>query len=72
MTAPQSFPAFASVTLKPAPETENAFDRWSGACQEAGTAKTCTILLSGDDVVGLKYTDSPDDPTLIPGDRTLS
>jgi hypothetical protein len=58
------YPAFAEVVLTAAPAAE--FERWSGACQEAGTAPTCTMLLSGDDVVGAKFRDDPDNPQLIP------
>ncbi len=58
------FQAFAEVTLSATPVDE--FERWSGACQEAGTAPTCTLLLSGDDVVGAKFKDDPDVPEIIP------
>lgn len=60
------FPAFAEVVLTAAPAAE--FERWSGACQEEGTSPTCTVLLSGDDVVGAKFRDDADDPVerLIP------
>jgi hemolysin type calcium-binding protein/List-Bact-rpt repeat protein len=60
----KSYPAFAEVVLTAAPAAE--FERWSGACEEAGTAPTCTVLLSGDDVVGAKFRDDPDNPQLIP------
>jgi hypothetical protein len=56
--------AFAQVTLKATPEAE--FEKWSGACQEAQTAPTCTLVLSGDDVVGAKFKDDPDQPDIIP------
>jgi hemolysin type calcium-binding protein/List-Bact-rpt repeat protein len=58
------YAAFAEVTLTASPAAE--FERWSGACQEAGTAPTCTLLLSGDDVVGAKFRDDPDNPEVIP------
>lgn len=58
------FPAFAEVTLTATPAAE--FERWSGACQEAGTSATCTLLLSGDDVAGAKFRDDPDNPEIIP------
>src|SRR5829696_7846467 len=59
-----SVQAFAEVTLDATPAAE--FERWSGACQEAGTAPTCTLVLSGDDVVGAKFTDDVDKPQIIP------
>ena len=59
-----SVPAFAEVTFKATPVAE--FEKWSGACQEAGTAPTCTLVLSGDDVVGAKFKDDPDEPDIIP------
>jgi hypothetical protein len=58
------FPAFAEVTLTATPASE--FERWSGACQEAGTSPTCTLLLSGDDVAGAKFRDDPKEPEIIP------
>src|SRR5439155_23287711 len=58
------FSAFAEVTLTADPEGE--FDRWSGACQEAGESPTCTLLLSGDDVVGAKFDDADNGPNIIP------
>ena len=62
----RSFPAFAEVVLRATPAAE--FERWFGACAEEGTAPTCTVLLSGDDVVGAKFRDDEDDVTerLIP------
>jgi RTX calcium-binding nonapeptide repeat (4 copies)/Divergent InlB B-repeat domain len=60
----RQFPAFSEVVLTASPASE--FERWSGACQEAGTAPTCTVLLSGNDVVGAKFRDDPDQPQLIP------
>ena len=59
-----SVPAFAEVTFNATPVAE--FEKWSGACQEAGTAPTCTLVLSGDDVVGAKFKDDPDEPDIIP------
>ena len=59
-----SVPAFAEVTFNATPVAE--FEKWSGACQEAGTAPTCTLVLSGDDVVGAKFKDDPDEPQIIP------
>ena len=58
------YAAFAEVVLTASPASE--FERWSGACQEAGTTPTCTVLLSGNDVVGAKFRDDPDNPELIP------
>ncbi len=58
------FPAFDEVTLTAAPA--DSFESWSGACQEAGTQPTCTLLLSGDDVVGAKFKDAFQDPEIIP------
>ena len=60
----RQFPAFAEVRLTASPAAE--FERWSGACQEAGTAPTCTLLLSGNDVAGAKFKDDPDSPEIIP------
>lgn len=59
-----SVPAFSEVTFNATPVAE--FEKWSGACQEAGTAPTCTLVLSGDDVVGAKFTDDEDEPDIIP------
>ena len=59
-----TFEAFAQVTLTASPAA--GFDKWSGACQEARTSPTCTLLLSGDDVVGAKFKDDPNDPQIIP------
>jgi hypothetical protein len=59
-----SVPAFSEVTFHATPVAE--FEKWSGACQEAGTAPTCTLVLSGDDVVGAKFKDDPDEPDIIP------
>ena len=59
-----SVPAFAEVTFNATPVAE--FEKWSGACQEAGTAPTCTLVLSGDDVVGAKFKNDPDEPDIIP------
>jgi PASTA domain/Divergent InlB B-repeat domain len=58
------FPAFGEVTLTAAPA--DSFESWSGACQEAGTQPTCTLLLSGDDVVGAKFKDAFEDPQIVP------
>jgi PASTA domain/Divergent InlB B-repeat domain len=58
------FPAFGQVTLTAAPA--DSFDSWSGACQEAGSQPTCTLLLSGDDVVGAKFKDASEDPQIVP------
>jgi hypothetical protein len=59
-----SVPAFAEVTFNATPAGE--FEKWSGACQEAGTAPTCTLVLSGDDVVGAKFKNDDDEPNIIP------
>jgi PASTA domain/Divergent InlB B-repeat domain len=68
------YEAFALVTLTASPES--AFDSWSGvtsgdpgqhsACLEAGTSPTCTLILSGNDVVGAKFKDASEDPEVIP------
>jgi len=62
------FAAFAEVTLTASPES--AFETWSGACQEAGPSPSCTLLLSGDDVVGAKFKDADADPQIIPPRQT--
>jgi hypothetical protein len=69
-----TFDAFALVTLTASPAA--AFDSWSGvtpgdpgqhsACLEAGTSPTCTLFLSGNDVVGAKFKDATEDPQVIP------
>jgi hypothetical protein len=59
----ETFDAFALVTLRAA---GGPFDTWSGACQEAGNSPTCTLLLSGNDVVGAKFTDAQRDPQIVP------
>jgi PASTA domain/Divergent InlB B-repeat domain len=68
------FEAFALVTLTASPAS--AFDSWSGlttgdpgqhsACLEAGTSPTCTLFLSGNDVVGAKFKDATEDPEVVP------
>jgi Divergent InlB B-repeat domain len=59
------FDAFAEVTLTAAPAS--AFERWSGsACAAAGESPTCTLALSGDDVVGAKFKDTTDIPQIVP------
>lgn len=61
-----SVPAFAEVELKATPVA--AFKAWSGACEEAGSEPTCTLVLSGDDVVGAAFKDDTGDdpPNIIP------
>lgn len=59
-----SVPAFAEVTFNATPAGD--FEKWSGACQEAGTEPKCTLVLSGDDVVGAKFKDDDDVPNIIP------
>ena len=73
-SAPFEYDAFALVTLKASPAS--AFDSWSGvtdgdpgqhsACLEAGEAPMCTLILSGNDVVGAKFNDATQDPPVIP------
>jgi hypothetical protein len=73
-TCSAEFGAFALVTLTASPATE--FDSWSGltpgdpgqhsACLEAGTSPTCTLFLSGNDVVGAKFKGATEDPQVIP------
>jgi hypothetical protein len=68
------FEAFALVTLTASPA--DAFSGWSGvtpgdpgqhsACLEAGTSPTCTLFLSGNDVVGAKFKDATEDPEVVP------
>jgi hypothetical protein len=59
-----TFQAFAEVTLTAEPAAD--FEKWSGACQgEDETQPTCTLLLSGDDVVGAKFKNNTD-PEIIP------
>lgn len=68
------FEAFALVTLTASPP--DAFEGWSGvtpgdpgqhsACLEAGASPTCTLFLSGNDVVGAKFKDATEDPEVIP------
>jgi hypothetical protein len=73
-TCTAEFEAFALVTLTASPPSE--FDSWSGvttgdpgqhsACLEAGTSPTCTLFLSGNDVVGAKFKGATADPDVIP------
>jgi PASTA domain-containing protein/List-Bact-rpt repeat protein len=58
------YAAFAPVTLTASPAS--AFDKWSGACSEAGTSPTCMVILSGNDVAGAKFKDATEDPLVIP------
>lgn len=72
-TCSAEFDAFALVTLTASPPEE--FDSWSGvttgdpgqhsACFEAGTSPTCTLFLSGNDVVGAKFKGAGD-PDVVP------
>ena len=62
LTCEADFPAFAEVTLT---ASSDGFVRWHGACQESGTAQSCTIRLSGDDVVGAEFGGAPP-PTIVP------
>ena len=55
-------PPFAEVTLI---ASSTGFKGWNGACQEAGASTTCTIRLSGDDVVGAWFDDAKP-PQIIP------
>ena len=72
---PFEYGAFALVTLTASPAS--AFDSWSGvtngdpgqhsACLEAGKAPKCTLILSGNDVVGARFDhDATQDPLVIP------
>jgi RTX calcium-binding nonapeptide repeat (4 copies)/Divergent InlB B-repeat domain len=74
----EDFEPFDQVTLTADPEGE--FERWTGrdqdgntasVCQEGDTKSTCTLLLSGDDVVGAKFEDDPDQPDVVPGRTTM-
>ena len=59
-----TFQAFAEVTLTAEPAAD--FEKWSGACQGPDEAlPTCTLVLSGDDVVGAKFKNNTD-PEIIP------
>jgi hypothetical protein len=58
-------PAFAEVTLRASPPPPE-FLGWNGACLEQGTSETCTIRLTGDDVVGAWFFGSPSPPEIIP------
>jgi hypothetical protein len=70
----EDFEAFALVTLTASPP--DAFASWIGvttgdpgqhsACLEAGTSPTCTLFLSGNDVVGAKFKDATEDPEVVP------
>jgi hypothetical protein len=51
--------AFDQVTLTAVPGDK--FERWLGACREAGTNPECTLFLSGDDIVGARFAGDPDD-----------
>jgi hypothetical protein len=62
-TCSADFPAFTEVTLR---ASSPGFRRWSGACLEAEASPTCTIRLSGDDVVGAWFEGSDDPPLIIP------
>jgi hypothetical protein len=70
------FDAFSTVpvTLTASPASE--FVSWSGvttgdpgqhsACLEAGTSPTCTLFISGNDVVGAKFKGATGDPEVVP------
>jgi hypothetical protein len=57
------FPAFTEVTLT---ASSPGFLGWNGACLEAERSPTCTIRLSGDDVVGAWFEGSDNPPEIIP------
>jgi RTX calcium-binding nonapeptide repeat (4 copies)/Divergent InlB B-repeat domain len=61
-TCNADLPAFDEVTLK---ASSPGFLGWNGACLEAGKSQTCTIRLSGDDVVGAQFEGAPP-PVIIP------
>jgi RTX calcium-binding nonapeptide repeat (4 copies)/Divergent InlB B-repeat domain len=65
VTCSADFPAppFAEVTLT---ASSPGFLGWNGACVEAKTSPTCTIRLSGDDVVGAWFDGSPSPPEIVP------
>jgi RTX calcium-binding nonapeptide repeat (4 copies)/Divergent InlB B-repeat domain len=56
-------PPFAEVTLT---ASSPGFRGWNGACLEAEASPTCTIRLSGDDVVGAWFEGSDGPPEIIP------
>ena len=57
------YAAFAEVVLTASPASE--FERWSAACQEAGTTATCTVLLSAT-TWSARSSATTDNPELIP------
>jgi hypothetical protein len=42
------------------------FKGWNGACREAGTSQTCSIRLSGGDVVGAWFEGAASPPDIVP------
>ena len=56
-------PAFGEVTLR---ASSPGFRGWNGACLEFESSPTCTIRLSGDDVVGAWFEGSDEPPEIIP------
>ena len=57
------FPTFTEVTLT---ASSPGFLGWNGACLEAGTSPSCTIRLSGGDVVGAWFAGSAVPPLIVP------
>jgi RTX calcium-binding nonapeptide repeat (4 copies)/Divergent InlB B-repeat domain len=64
--ASANYETLAEVTLKASPVGTGTFKGWSGACLEFEASPTCTIRLSGDDVVGAWFDGSDDRPEIIP------
>jgi hypothetical protein len=56
-------PPFPEVTLT---ASSPGFKGWSGACREAGMSQTCSIRLSGGDVVGAWFAPADSPPEIVP------
>jgi hypothetical protein len=56
-------PPFAEITLT---ASSPGFKGWSGACREAETSQTCSIPLSGGDVVGAWFEPADSPPDIVP------
>jgi Divergent InlB B-repeat domain len=64
-TCEADFPAppFPEVALT---ASSPGFKGWNGACREAGTSQTCSIRLSGGDVVGAWFEGAASPPEIVP------
>jgi hemolysin type calcium-binding protein/List-Bact-rpt repeat protein len=69
-TCDTDYPAFTNVTLNATPAGD--FQSWSGACAHAGNSPTCTLRLSGDDVVGAWFRGPNGPPQIIPARINVS